>query len=102
MKTNRYVMIEGSQIVYEAGLILKEIVINCSAEDGYSTLYEGKDAISGRKIGRINGESKVSTTILFGDGLRLERGLYIAFGDSTDQIIVIFDPFETALESEEK
>ena len=101
MKSNRYLCITTSQVVYPKGMLLKGIVINCHASDGYSTLYEGNDASSGRLIGRINGASKVSTPIDFGEGLRLERGLYVAIGDHTDQIIVYFDPFESSTEAEE-
>jgi len=101
MKSNRFLCLDTSQIVYHKGLLLKGVVINCHASDGYSTLYDGLDATSGRKIGRINGQSKVSTPIDFGEGIRIERGLYVAFGDHTDQVIVYFDPFETVLESEE-
>ena len=101
MKSNRFLCFDTSQIVYRKGLLLKGIVINCHASDGYCTLYDGLDATSGRKIGRINGESKVSHQLDFGEGIRIERGLYVAFGDHCDQVIVYFDPFETVLESEE-
>jgi hypothetical protein len=101
MKSNRWLCLDGSQIVYHKGLLLKGVVINCHASDGYSTLYDGLDATSGRKICRINGASKVSTQLDFGEGIRVERGLYVAFGDHTDQVIVYFDPFEIEPESAE-
>jgi len=101
MKSNRFLLLKGSGVVYAKGLLLKGVVINCHASDGYSTLYDGLDDTSGRKVCRVNGQSKVSTQLDFGEGLRLERGLYVSFGDHTDEILVYFDPWEIVPETEE-
>ena len=101
MRTDRWANVETSQVVYHKGLLLKELVINVHASDGYITVYDGLDATSGRSLGRFYGQSKVSTPIDFPDGLRLERGLYIELGDHADKVLVVFDPFETVSEAEE-
>lgn len=101
MRTDRWVNVETSQVVCAKGLLLKSLIINTHAADGYITVYDGLDATSGRSLGRFYGQSKVSTPIEFPDGLRLERGLYIAMGDHADKVLVVFDPFEVYPESAE-
>ena len=101
MRTNRFVVITSDTLVYAKGLILKGFVLLCSALGGDIVIYDGQDATSGRKVGTFKGLANASTPIDFGEGLRLERGLFVDVGSSVTEVLLYFDPWEIESETEE-
>ena len=101
MKSNRFVVIDTDSLVSAKGLLLKGIVLLTSVTGGDIVIYDGQDATSGRKICTFKGLANVSLPVSFGEGLRLERGLFIDVGSNVTEVLVFFDPFETTLESGE-
>jgi len=101
MKSNRWECITTSQLVYAKGLLLKGVLITSSAALGEINIYDGQDVTSGRRVCEIESIAQGTWMTIFGEGLRLERGLYISLDRAVTEVLVWFDPWEIEPESEE-
>lgn len=101
MKSNRFELITTSQLVYREGLLLKGFLFTASAALGEINIYDGQDVTSGRRVCQYEAVGQGSYAVLFGEGLRLERGLYITLDRAATEVTVWFDPWETESELEE-
>lgn len=66
----------------------------CSSDDGEgdAAIYEGLDSGSGRLILNILEADYPSPVVNFSEPLRLERGLYVDFGNKMNAILFRWDP----------
>ena len=79
--------------VYHGACVLRMVNIKTSAAGGDVTLYDGLDAVSGRKIITLVGKNNETNPIVFGRrGIAIENGLFVDVGSNVDEVLLVFDP----------
>jgi hypothetical protein len=70
------------------------VTLLTSAAAGDVTVYEGQDAVSGRKIGTFKAAANISWSVRFQPPLKCDRGIYIDVGSNVTEAIVHWSPQE--------
>lgn len=84
-------LLTGDTLVSSRTCILYGLVMRVSTAGGDVTLYAGKDATSGRKIGTFVAPANTSISVPL-DSLRAEGGVYVDFGSNVTDVLLIYDP----------
>lgn len=83
--------VTGDTILNEGETILHCLVVNASVSGGAVTIYEGLDAVSGRKVGIFQALANVTNLISL-CGIQLDRGLFVDVGANVTGVLVVYSP----------
>lgn len=74
--------------------LLSDVVLLVATTGGDVTLYDGVDALAGRKIGRFEGSANQSKPIHFEPPLLCQQGLYVDVGANVTECLVCFISYQ--------
>lgn len=92
MSDKRWTRVIGDGIAYSGPCLLHTVIFWPDAGQDYADVYDGRDAVAGRKFCRM--EVKVATTLFLDleGGVPFDIGIYIDGIDSAVETTVIFTP----------
>lgn len=82
----------GDQIINQGESLLYGLLISTDEGEGDCAIYDGLDATSGRLIFNFLEADTPITDPKWDPPLRIERGLYIDFGNKMNAVLVQWDP----------
>lgn len=89
-----YVRIVGDGRAYQGAAVVCGIVFVPISANDYVDVYDGLDATSGEKVCRIISSTVTTQTVVFLDGVRFNRGVYLDGIDGEVETTVSFHPLE--------
>jgi len=63
-----------------------------SGNDRYVTIYDGRDATSGKLFNLVRASGKTTRHLNFGNGIPFDRGVYIDAQTPGEQTTIVFEP----------
>jgi len=88
----RWVRQLGSGKVYTGAGWLTGITVYTDTAGDYCRVYDGADAVSGKRILNVVGSTERTRWSTFGNGFRFEKGLYLDMTDTAVEATVLFEP----------
>jgi len=84
--------IVGSGVAFDGPCLLTDVLFWPDDDADYVDIYDGRDAMAGRLLVRI--EAAVSTTLIYnlGGGVPLDVGIYVAGIDGAVETTVVYIP----------
>lgn len=89
-----YENMDADRLVCNEPCLLHGVVILTSTTGGDVTVYDGRDAISGRKVMRFEGIANESRPVMFPKPLYLPGGLFVDIGTNVSEFLVIWEVAE--------
>lgn len=87
-----WIYLTSDAVVTTRPCLLHSVTVRASASGGIVSLYEGRDASSGRIVDVVAGAATVSTQIVYPTPLLLARGLFVDFGSNVTSAQVSYTP----------
>ena len=84
----------GDGQIYDGPCIVKAIILWPHTSSQYTDVYDGRDAISGKKFCRLDAFSAHTRHIGLGAGVLFGRGIYVDAEHAEDETTVIFAPLD--------
>lgn len=95
-----YVYCEASRIIHNTACVLHHIVVTPDGTNpSYVDVYDGESDRE-PKVLRCRVAKTATRPYTFGHHLKLNRGMYIKFGDNLESVMVSSEPLETFLARE--
>jgi len=88
----RWERLATSRLIFVGPCLFWGAVILTSTTGGDATVYDGRDAISGRQAHRLEGIADQSTPVMWPKPLYFAGGLYVAIGSSITEVTVGWEP----------
>ena len=90
----RWVHIYGDGLVYEGACLLHSVAMVPTTAGDQVTIYDGRDATSGKLFLRVVATIILTWAICFGDGIPFDQGIYVDGTDGDVETTVVFTPTE--------
>ena len=85
--------VTGDTLITTSPGYLNGVVVLASVAGGDVTVYDGRDATNGRKVGTFKGAANISRPIIFTPSLLCENGVYVDVGSNITEALVLWCPF---------
>lgn len=82
--------VSADTVISTGPCLLTGVTLLVSTTGGEVTLYDGADALAGRKIARFEGIADQSTPIQFSPPLLCQQGLYVDVGSNVTEVLIAF------------
>ena len=86
--------VTGDSVISTGPCLLHGLVLLASGGGGDVTLYDGVDALAGRKIGTFEGANNESRPVNFSPPLKCEQGLYVDVGSNVTECLISFTAYQ--------
>jgi hypothetical protein len=80
----------GDTVVCDRPCLLNSVLLLVSTTGGDVTIYEGQDATSGRKFGKVEGYAGVTLPITFSHAPFMARGIFVDVGSNVTECTIGF------------
>lgn len=87
-----YDPVTADTILTNKPCLLFGLIVLASVAGGDVTIYDGQDAVAGRKVGRFEGPADESVPILFPHPIPLNNGLYVDVGSNITEVGIYWLP----------
>ena len=92
MLSRRWVHVIGDGLVCEGPCLVHSITLDPDAGADETTIYDGRDAVSGKKFMSVVTSDKVTRHIDFEPGVPFDRGIFVDGSDGAVETTVVFTP----------
>lgn len=88
-----WVRLKGSGVAAVGGVHVTRVILEPAAATASITIYDGLDATVGKVFSVMHAAAKTTRSLNLGEGVRFDRGVYIANNVGTSYTTVCFyDP----------
>lgn len=86
-----YTNVSADAMITNEPTLLYGAVILCRDLGGDATIYDGRDATSGRKVMVLNGREDISVPIMFPKPILLPLGLFVGVGEDVTDLVLLWE-----------
>jgi len=90
----RWVRVVGSGAVYLGPCLVHSIILLPITANDYCTIYDGRDATSGKPFLKIISAVVITREIIFSCGVPFDQGIYVDAFDAEVETTIVFEPLE--------
>jgi len=90
----RWVHLLGDGLVYSGPCLVHSIILVPDAAADYCTIYDGRDATSGKQFVKVVSSSVTTHKLTFGNGVPFDQGVYVDGIDAGVETTIVFTPLE--------
>ena len=94
MNDRRWVHIVGDGVIHTGRCLVHSIILDPDAGADLVTIYDGRDATSGRKFAAIASSDVVTRHLSLGQGVPFAVGVFVDGSDSAVETTVVFTPLD--------
>jgi len=95
MSEPRWKRIVGDGLICRGPCLVHDILFTPNAVNDTVSIYDGRDATTGRLFATLFTAVKVSWAFCLADGVRFDRGIYIDSLDGDQETTIVFTPLSS-------
>ena len=88
----RWARVVGDGLAYDGPCLLHAVSFLPITANDYSDIYDGRDAVSGKKFARFISAVVTTLCICYAGGVPFDQGIYIDAIDAEVETTVVFTP----------
>lgn len=89
-----HVLVKGSGLAVEGPVVLHGLIFWPDSDADYADIYDGLEAVSGKKFCRIESSTSITWSWSFEHGVLFDHGIYVDGIDSAVETTVLFHNIE--------
>ena len=92
MDGRRWVRVVGDGLAYQGPCLVHSITFMPVTANDYADIYDGRDAVSGKRFMRVISSVVVTSCMCYASGIPFDQGIYVDGKDAEVETTVVFTP----------
>lgn len=94
MDGRRWVRVVGDGLAYQGPCLVHSITFMPVTANDYADIYDGRDAVSGKRFMRVISSVVVTWCMCYASGIPFDQGIYVDGKDAEVETTVVFTPLD--------